>query len=421
MDYREKIKYLLDHPEFTDLSQEKDFLLALTAVNQMGSKYIFTLLDQVGTPGRVFQWASHNFDLPSLGRNQLVSPKRLDSWRKSIQQTDPLGEAEAIKNFAARHKARLITILDQEYPARLLDIPAPPLYFFLRGDCSVLMSRSVAIIGTRKIDNYGEKITSGLAGFLAGKGICVVSGGALGADTAAHKAVCQVGGSTIVVLGSSFDDIYPVQNWDLFQQVERSGAVISQFMPTQGNPKHQFVQRNWLVAALAESVVVTQAPRKSGALITAGYALKMGRKCYTLPGPIDNPSCGGSNNLLKSGAKPILDTGDALEMISSPLEPTITGDKNLNGQKVRQGSLFLLKPKPLGSNPGQKDIQNSVRLPDKNAQKLLDSLKGGELTFDQILLKMEGDLAQLYTLLMEMEIEGRIVKKPGNIYRLREP
>jgi DNA processing protein len=200
---------------------------------------------------------------------------------------------------------------DAAYPPLLRVLsPAPELH--VRGEITSEDGLAVAIVGSRRATAYGTEVAKTLASELAARGVTIVSGFARGIDTAAHQGALAAGGRTIAVLGSGIDVIYPPENRELAKEVERSGAVVSQF--ARGTPPQpfNFPTRNLTIAALALGVIVVEAAERSGSLITAGHAADLGREVFAIPGRITSEASRGANRLIQDGAKLVRDWTDVV-------------------------------------------------------------------------------------------------------------
>lgn len=215
----------------------------------------------------------------------------------------------------------IVTCLDPSYPAFFRDIAQSPAVLFFRGERSALDGRGVALVGSRKASARGIGFARSLAGDLAAVGVAVVSGAALGIDTAAHRGALDGGGATVAVLGTGLDVSYPPGNAKLLDEIASGGCVVSeQFF---GTPplKHVFPQRNRLISGLSHAVVVVEAAERSGALITARWALEQGRDVGAVPGFPGDPRSRGTNRLIKSGAFPVESAHDVLEAVPAIVPP----------------------------------------------------------------------------------------------------
>lgn len=199
-----------------------------------------------------------------------------------------------------------------EYPERLRDLEKPPEQLWTIGDRGALRDPVVAIVGTRRATSYGLRITRELSGALARAGACIVSGMALGIDGAAHRAALDAGGRTVAVLGSGVDVPSPPSHRTLHREIAERGLVLSE--TATGAPAHKgtFINRNRIIAALAQVIFVVEAPRKSGALRTVDFGMTLGREIGAVLGNIDSPQSFGTNCLVREGAHPIVEIDDAL-------------------------------------------------------------------------------------------------------------
>ena len=203
-------------------------------------------------------------------------------------------------------KIEEIFIENDEYPEQLKNIYDPPLKLYVLGNKKILKQKGIAIVGTRKATEYGKKVAFQFSNQLSKKGINIISGLAVGIDTYAHMGVLRPKciGKTIAVLGSGLDEIYPKENIELAKQIIKSGGCIISEYPIGTKPaKLNFPQRNRIISGLSEGVLVVEASEKSGALITADFALEQGREVFAVPGNILSNVSVGTNNLIKQGAK----------------------------------------------------------------------------------------------------------------------
>ncbi|HTN53871.1 MAG TPA: DNA-processing protein DprA [Anaeromyxobacter sp.] len=236
--------------------------------------------------------------------------------------------------------ARTIRPGDGRYPGPLAAIADPPDCLRVRGDLGE-GRRRVAVVGSRATDEYGEDVAAELAGGLARAGLSVVSGGALGVDTAAHRAALDAGGHTVVVLGTGVDVCYPASNRALFDRVlESGGALISELEDgAPGLPRH-FPARNRIISGLCEAVVVVRADRSSGALITAARAREQGRRVLAVPGDVRDRLSAGPLSLLRAGAGLVTSAADVLAALGLPAAPEAAAQPELPGLAGEGGALL---------------------------------------------------------------------------------
>lgn len=209
----------------------------------------------------------------------------------------------------------VITWEDPNYPERLKEIDGSPPVLYLRGELKSEDEWAVAIVGTRRVTSYGRQVTENIAGTLAHSGVTVVSGLARGVDAIAHQAALEAGGRTLAVLGCGVDRIYPPEHRRLGEQINLSGALISDY-PLGTPPEGQnFPPRNRIIAGLSMAVVVVEAGQRSGALITANFAGEQGRDVFAVPGNVYAPQSKGTNRLIQQGAHPLLSPKDVLDAL----------------------------------------------------------------------------------------------------------
>ncbi len=206
----------------------------------------------------------------------------------------------------------LIAFGSEGYPAALSEIHDPPKLLYIKGEKEVLNTFSIAIVGARKATSYGKAVAMRISANLASCGVTVVSGMAYGIDSAAHAAAIEYG-KTIAVLGSGLDVVYPRANIKLFGEIQHHGCVISEFPFGTQPQKWTFPRRNRIIVGLSMGVVVVEAAKRSGSLITARLALEEGREVFSVPGEVFSQMSEGTNNLLKNGAKCVCSYEDVLE------------------------------------------------------------------------------------------------------------
>jgi DNA processing protein len=214
---------------------------------------------------------------------------------------------------------------DARYPSELEDLQenAPPA-LWMRGSLAVLeVAPRVAVVGTRRATPYGQRVTREIVGALARAGACVVSGLARGIDGTAHRTALEHDASTIAVLGTGLDFVYPLAHRDLQRDIAERGLLITELEHDEHGMKFTFPHRNRIIGALAALTIVVEAPERSGALDTAGKVLELGRNLAAVPGPIDQPQSVGSNRLIRDGAHAITCAEDALALLNLTPPPRV--------------------------------------------------------------------------------------------------
>ncbi len=268
-------------------------------------------------------------------------------------------------------RVQLITESDPRYPAPLRELPDMPVALFVWGELLERDRFAVSIVGTRSPTSYGRMVAERLARDLSEAGLTIVSGGAIGIDSAGHRAVLERGGRTIAIIGSGLGRLYPVENRRLFEAIAKHGAVISQYPYTAEPDAWRFPVRNQLIAGWGLGTVVVEAPEESGALITARLAGEYGREVFAVPGNIDNPKAKGCHMLIKEGAMLIdsaQDVLDALGVQAQPCERTMSLPV-LNETQERLLNALTLQPQHLDA------LARAVQMPVQQVQVELTMLE----------------------------------------------
>jgi DNA processing protein len=210
---------------------------------------------------------------------------------------------------------------DAGYPPLLAELHDPPASLFVRGEEGAMAGPGVAVVGARSCSAYGAQVARTLARELAGAGVIVVSGLARGVDGEAHRGALEGGGRTVAVLGCGIDRDYPRSHSELARRIVEAGAVVSEYPAGVEPAPWRFPARNRIIAALSHATVVVEARERSGALITADFALELGRDVFAVPGEITSALSAGTNDLLRQGAAPLTSVRDVLDSLGIELEP----------------------------------------------------------------------------------------------------
>ncbi len=299
---------------------------------ELSPKAAGTLIERFGSPEAVFGASEAELrqveGLTDRARSKVLAPEPA-AVERDLGLLEQLGVS-------------ILPITDVSYPSRLKQIYDPPTLLYVKGAILENDSLGVAIVGSRRANNYGRSLAGKIAGDLAARGLTIISGGARGVDTAAHKGALAAGGRTIVVLGCGVDVNYPAENKALFTAVSESGAVISEF-PLGSTPEPwRFPPRNRLISGMSLGVLVCQSPEASGALITASYAAEQGRDVYAVPGNVDDDRNSGCHKLIKDGAKLVesaldvfqelgIDAGDetSVKQLALPMENLTEAERQI--------------------------------------------------------------------------------------------
>lgn len=282
------------------MDEETLFLFGLCHLPSFGQARLRTLLSLFGSSNNV--WHATRQDL--LQRR--VPEKLIDALLHERNRID-------LAACCARCKTEDIRFIPAdagEFPPLLREIPDAPLGLFIRGSITPA-PMTLAVVGTRRPSLYGVQVTKELSGALAQTGVSIVSGLALGIDAVGHKAALEHDGTTIAVLAAGLDRIYPRFHSGLAEQiVAAGGALLSEFPPGTPALRHHFPIRNRIIAGMSHGTVVTEAPEKSGALLTAMLALEYNREIFAVPGPITSPLSYGTHSLIRQGAQLVRTAAD---------------------------------------------------------------------------------------------------------------
>ncbi|MBN1130613.1 MAG: DNA-processing protein DprA [Chitinispirillaceae bacterium] len=308
--------------------------IALNSVSGLGPVRIKHLLDHFGTPEEFFRRSAAEIRRCGLVPDECCG-----------RLSDPALFASAEKQLAIAEKTGMVvlSLTDKRYPLYLREIFAPPPILYVKGDLSVFSLHAVAVVGTRTPSLYGKNVTATLAKELTGHGLAIVSGLASGIDTIAHQTSIDTGGRTVAVLGCGIDHDYANRNPLLNEKIIATGAIISEFEPGTQPLPFNFPRRNRIISGLAAGTLVVEGTEKSGAMITAHYAVQQGRDVFAVPGPITSSLSRGPFSLLRQGAIPArsgCEIAAALSLIAHPgfrqpvASPVVTVPLNLlNGME----------------------------------------------------------------------------------------
>ncbi len=291
------------------LDKEHRDWLTLALVPGVGTANFIRLLARFHTPANVLEASE-------AALKEVVGQKVAERIRKYKDVVD----IDTQKRLIEQYDVKLITLDDPEYPQRLAEIYNPPLVLFVRGELIESDTNAVAIVGTRRPTPYGIRMAEKFGRELAARGVTVVSGMAIGTDTAAHRGALDAGGRTIAIFGNGVDVVYPRQNAELMDQIIKQGCAISEFdmgaRPSRGN----FPYRNRVISGMTLGTLIIEAPATSGALITARQAAEQGREVFAVPGQVGVRNSEGPHSLIRDGAKLAETVEDILVELEVPAE-----------------------------------------------------------------------------------------------------
>lgn len=301
----------------------------------------------------------------------------------------------------AKKKMALVLREDAQYPPLLRQIAHPPHLLYVYGETDLTDRFPVAVVGTRRASAYGLTHTREIAAELAQTGVCVVSGLALGIDAAAHTGALDGGGRTVAVLGSALDKPYPQENEPLMRRIlESGGSVVSEYAPGTPPSRYSFLQRNRIIAGMCLGTLVTEGPRRSGALNTATRTLESGREVFALPGNVDSPGAQLPNMLISEGARLVTGAADILSALV--IEPK-------DAPKAAQAAVAPMKA------PAEKKPHIPGGL-DETQRAICAALLAREADFDALCAVSGLESDELGALLIEMEMDGLVTPLAGTRY-----
>ncbi|MBP9722306.1 MAG: DNA-processing protein DprA [Gammaproteobacteria bacterium] len=360
----------------TDTDKKIELLLLLQAIPNLGCTRIHHLIKSLGNIENIL--SCNRDDLCKLGLNsQQIHAIIKPEWQSVNKQFE----------IANKYNIEIISIYDQYYPPLLKEIYDPPLVLYLQGNKKILSALQIGIVGTRKPTLYGKQMAEYFSKELAEYGYVITSGFALGIDITAHLTAVQTSFPTIAVLGTSLDYVYPNQNKKYITKIlEAGGAIISENCFTTFPHPSCFPRRNRIISGLSQGVLVIEAARKSGSLITARCALEQSKEVFAVPGNITNTQALGCLDLISQGAKLVTRVEDIVEELAGfkLSNPSLRPQRNLN--------LSLLDP-----------VQ----------EQLLSAVAGGVVDFDYIAANSHLSPDLIAAQLIQLEIMGYIATVPG--------
>ncbi|MFP4660991.1 MAG: DNA-processing protein DprA [Halanaerobiales bacterium] len=378
--------------------KEEYYWLGLSTISGLGSVRINKLLSHFSSVSRI--WQANEGELKQVsGIGKLA--------KKIVEQREGF-DIDKLLNQLSKDNINYITVLDEEYPEKLKNIYDPPPVLFYKGELNFAFP-AVSIIGSRRCTTYGKKTAEKIAYQLANRGITVISGMARGIDTRGHIGALKAKGRTIAVLGSGLDIIYPPENKELFEQIQKNGTVLSEYPPGVEPLAGNFPQRNRIISGLSIGVLVIEAASRSGSLITANLALEQGRDVFAIPGNIDRPQSKGTNDLIKKGAKMVTGVEDIVEELYlykniGQLESKADGNK-------KQGIDILVNKKE-----NNRIKSNYPELNDEEREVLEVFQKEVDLTLEQLIKLTDKSPARMNTILLKLELKGIISRSAGKKY-----
>jgi DNA processing protein len=342
--------------------------LALSRIPGLGNEGLRRLLQAFGSPDSVLLAS-----VSTLAKH--VRPAVARAIADGVEESDLAPVAAWLDDPLNR----VLTIADAEYPQSLLNTADPPLLLYVKGRLDLLNARGLAVVGSRNATTQGLRNGEAFARVCSDAGLCVVSGMAQGIDTAAHLGGLQGAGSSIAVVGTGLDKVYPASNRELAHRLAQHGVIISEFALGTPPLAANFPRRNRIISGLSLGCLVVEASVQSGSLITARMALEQGREVFAIPGSIHSPQSKGCHVLIKQGAKLVENAQDILEELGYPSSAAATG-------AALEHPLFA----HLGFDP---------------------------LDAESLAQRSGLTIAELSAILLQLELDGHIATLPGGLYQ----
>ncbi len=362
------------------------------------------LLHHFGSVERIYAADEHAY-------REIDVLSRYDLHHLMNKNTD---KAERIIDDCAKKGIRIITMQDVAYPDRLKQISMPPPVLYMRGvEIDIDDEVAIAMVGTRDATSYGLRASEKIAGEIASGGGLIVSGLARGIDATAHRAALNAGGKTIAVLGCGVDVCYPRENKKLFESIICDGMVISEFPPGTEPHRSNFPRRNRVISGISVGTVVVEAPRKSGALITAGLAVEQDRDVFAVVGSIFSPSSEGPNKLICEGARPVISGRDVL------LEYEFAFPHRIKMSEIGRSSINEKEEIKNDTPPRVLSKEFLLKFSDDERQ-IISAIGSQALRADEISQRCGFAPQKVLSLLTLLEISGHVTQQAGSLFSLKE-
>ena len=370
---------------------DREACIVLNMISGVGYVKYTALREAFGSPSAVFGRSAEELRRVSGIGQALAGRIASYEWEK---------ELAAELELADKAGVRILTLFDEGSPDVLRHLYDPPLCLYVRGRLPALPENAVAVVGSRRMSAYGERMTRSITSEAVAAGYSVISGLAFGVDTVAHRTAVECGGLTVAVLGGGLMHIHPQENVPLAREiVESGGAVCTEFPMNFPVSRTSFPRRNRIVAGMARATIVTEAGPASGALITARLALENGRDVFAVPGHADNPQAHGGHRLIREGAAGLVENfGDVLDGMGIGFLPGLRP-----GEEVSEGEVAYVPDSP-------SDLS-------AEAQKVYALLDGRELSFDTLVEESGFDTGSLLAVLMRLEMKMLVEHGADQVYR----
>ena len=374
-----------------------------------------------------YEW--NPYEIYGTTFNELFSLNVLTKKRIEKLKSFPIEKAEEILRVSKENGWKIVTPSSEYYPPNLLTLQDLPLVLFVNGDETTLTNKlSVSIVGARKASDYGVSVARALSSAMASVGFTIVSGGALGIDSAAHRGALDENGKTICVLGCGLGTKYLMDNEELRQQITKNGALVTEFPPFTSASRTTFPLRNRIISGLTLGTVVVEAGERSGSLITARLASEQGRDVFAVPGDLVSSSFLGTNNLIRNGARAVFSPNDILEEYCYkfydklnikerfPDDEIIRRTQGYLEQKQAEKSVVKSEtPKPQAQSVVKKKAPSYLT---ENALTVYDFIGENPVHIDEITIGCNLSTDKILSAITELEIYGLVTQISGRRYKI---
>lgn len=369
-----------------------------------------------------YEW--NPYEIYASSFNELFSLDVITKRQLEKLKAYSLEDAQKIYDTAKQNGWKIVTPSSEYYPEKLLTLQNLPLVLYVDGDESVLKNElSISVVGARKASDYGKGVARALSSAMAEIGFTIVSGGALGIDSAAHQGALDEDRATICVLGCGLGTNYLMENEPLRREIVKNGAIITEFAPYVSATRVTFPLRNRIISGISLGTVVVEAGERSGSLITARLALEQGKDVFAVPGDLVSSSFLGTNNLIRQGATPVFSPNDILDVYYGKYFDMLGDVKPFpNDEILRRTQRYLTKtfvPEKKTSAPEIK-VETKKNAPDyltESAKKVYDFLDAEPKHIDEIINGCGLTTEQTLSAVTELEIYGLVQQLSGRRYK----
>jgi DNA processing protein len=364
---------------------EQIYLIALTLIKGLGNVLPRHLINYFGSAAAIFEAKRGILEkVPGIG---VYTASQID-----ISKAEALRRAESEMLFVERNKISIYAYNDSQYPKRLKECIDAPFVFYYKGNTDLDAAKIISIVGTRKITDYGRKLTESLIADLSGMlpGLVVVSGLAYGIDICAHKASLKNNLSTIGVLAHGLDRIYPAVHRSVAAEMLKQGGLLTDFVSMTNPDRENFLKRNRIIAGLADATIVIESAERGGSLVTADIAFSYAREVFSFPGRVTDACSTGCNRLIQMNKAGLISSARDLVM-------SLRWDADIEN-----------RPKQISIQFDQKPDHPVIRILKEK----------GEFQINELSLELNTPVHKLMETLFQLELEGYIKASPGGIYKL---